>query len=160
MNETSRRVISQGLVAGFIGFITVAVVFAVVNLAAGRSPFYTSALLGSALFSGATDPAQVAVTPATVLPYNGLHLVVFLAFGIAAAALAAVADRGQQLWYVALFFFIFLSFHLEAAVQVFASPMRPMLSDAAIWGAGVAGSAAMVAYLLWQHPKIRARQAW
>lgn len=160
MNETWRRVLSQGLAAGFIGFATVAVVFAVVNLSMGRSPFYTSALLGAALFYDVTDPAQVAVTPATVLAYNGLHLVTFLAFGVVASALAAMADRGQQLWYVALFFFIFLSFHLEGAVQLFAAPMRPVLSDAAIWGAGIAGSAAMMAYLLWQHPKIRAQEAW
>lgn len=160
MNGTWRRVIGQGLVAGFIGFVTVAVVFAVVNVGMGRSPFHTSALLGAALFYGATDPAQVAVTPAPVLSYNGLHLLVFLAFGIVAAGLAGMADRGQQLWYVALFFFIFLSFHLEGAVQLFAAPMRPVLSDTAIWGAGIAAAAAMAAYLLWRHPKIRARQPW
>jgi hypothetical protein len=95
-----------------------------------------------------------------VLVYNGLHLVVFLAFGVAAAALAALADRGQQLWYVALFFFIFISFHLEAAVQIFAAPMRAVLSDAVVWGAGIAASAAMLGYLLWRHPRVRAKQGW
>ncbi|MHB1224686.1 MAG: hypothetical protein ACYC2G_11700 [Gemmatimonadaceae bacterium] len=92
--------------------------------------------------------------------YSGLHLLVFLALGVAAAALAALAERGQQLWYVALFFFIFISFHLEGAVQSFAEPMQSVLSEAAIWGAGVAGSTAMLTYLLWRHPRIRARQAW
>jgi hypothetical protein len=160
MSESWRRTIVQGLVAGFIGFVTVAVVFAVANLVAGRSPFYTSALLGATLFYGATDPAQVTVTAASVLAYNGLHLIVFVAFGVLASALAALADRGWQLWFVAFFFFLFFSFHLEGAVQAFAAPVRPALSDAAIWGAGIAASAAMAAYLLWMHPQIRARQSW
>ena len=160
MRDSWRRILVQGMTAGLIGFVTVALMFAVVNVSIGRSPFYTSALLGAALFYGASDPAQVAVTPATVLAYSGLHLLVFLAFGVVAAALSSMADRGKQLWYVALFFFIFLAFHLEGAVQLFAAPMRPVLSDGAIWSAGIAGAVAMIGYLLWQHPKIRARQAW
>jgi hypothetical protein len=160
MRTTWRRTIAQGLVAGAVGFLTVAVVFGAANVTAGRSPLYTAALLGATLFHGATDPAQVAVTPANVLAYTGLHLAVFLAFGVLTAALAALADRGRQLWFVALFFLIFVSFHLEGAVQLFAAPMRPVLSDLAIWGAGIAASAAMALYLLWVHPRIRARQSW
>lgn len=160
MKATWRRTISQGLVAGIIGFVTVAAVFAVANIIAGRSVFYTSALLGATLFYGATDPTQVVVTPANVLAYNGLHLIVFVAFGVLAAALAAIADRGAQLWYVSLFFFVFFTFHLAGAVQSFAEPMRAALSDVAIWGAAIAAGAAMLAFLLWQHPRIRSRQAW
>ena len=160
MQTTWRRIIGQGLVAGLIGFVTVGLLFAIVNAVAGRSPFYTSALLGATLFHGATDPAQVAVTPENVLAYNGLHLLVFLGFGAVAAALATLADRGAHLWYVSLFFFVFITFHLEGVVQAFAEPMRAALSDTAIWGAGFAASAAMLAFLLWQHPRIRAHQAW
>jgi hypothetical protein len=160
MRTTWLRTIIQGVVAGAIGFLVVALVFAVANVSTGRSPLYTAALLGATLFHGATDPAQVAVTPANVLAYTGLHLSVFLAFGVLTSALAVLADRGWQLWFVALFFLIFMSFHLEGAVQLLAAPMRPMLSEFAIWGAGIAASAAMALYLLWVHPRIRARQSW
>ena len=160
MQATSRRIIGQGVMAGVIGFVTIALLFALVNIVSGRSPFYTSALLGATLFHGATDPAQVAVTPQNVLAYSGLHLLVFLAFGALAAALAALADRGSHLWYVSLFFFVFVTFHLEGVVQSFAYPMREALSAAAIWGAGFAASAAMLGFLIWRHPRIRTRQAW
>lgn len=160
MQPEWRRAIGQGLVAGLIGFATVAFVFAVANAVAGRSPLYTSALLGATLFEGATDPTRVTVTAANVLAYNALHLTVFLVFGVLASALASLADRGWQLWFVALFFFLFFSFHLEAAVQAFAAPVRSALSGAAIWGAGIAASVAMAAYLLRAHPRIRARQSW
>ena len=36
MQATSRRIIGQGVMAGVIGFVTIAVLFAVVNIASGR----------------------------------------------------------------------------------------------------------------------------
>lgn len=152
--------VRQGIVAGLIGFATVAVALAIVNVATGHSPFFTAALLGAALFYGITDPGLVSVTPAYVFAYNGLHLAVFLVFGVLAAALAALADRGWQLWYLSLFFFIFIAFHLFAAVEALAAPMRLALPDAVVWGAGIAASLLMATYLIRVHPRMRAPQPW
>lgn len=160
MRDTWGKIIGQGVIAGLIGFVTVGLIFAIANVFEGRSPFYTAALFGAAMFHGITDPARVAVTPENVLVYNGLHMVTFIVFGLITSALAYVADRGRQLWFVALFFLIFISFHLEAMVQGFAMPMRASISDVAVWGAGLVASVLMGAYLLWQHPQIRTRQAW
>jgi hypothetical protein len=148
------------VIAGLIGFATVAVVFAVVNVAAGRSPFYTAALLGNALRDGGIDPATVGVTLGSVVTYSALHLVVFIAFGALAASLATLADRGWQLWFIALFFFIFVGFHLFGAIQAFAAPVRTALSDGMIWGAGIAASFMMAAYLIRAHPALRSPQSW
>jgi hypothetical protein len=51
-------------------------------------------LIAAARFTEITDPAMVAVTPSTVLAYNGVHLIRYLAFGVLAAAVAKLADRG------------------------------------------------------------------
>jgi hypothetical protein len=153
-------IVRQGFVAGVLGFAVVALVFAIANVVAGRSPLYSAALLGSALFGGITDPALVTVTPAAVLAYSAVHLAVFVAFGVLGAALANLADRGWQLWFVALFFFIFMSFHLVAAVQGLAEPMRSVMSGAMVWGAGFAASLVMALYLAFRHPRMRAAQAW
>lgn len=150
----------QGLIAGLIGFATVAVLMFIVDLAAGRPPLYSAAALGSALFSAASDPTQVTITAATVLGYSVVHLVVFLAFGLIAAALASLADRGRQLWFIGLFFFIFVSFHMFGAVQALATPMRTALSEPMLWAAGVAAAAMIALYLFHAHPRIRAEQAW
>lgn len=160
MRTTWRSTVVQGLLAGVVGFLTVAIVFAVPNLVAGRSPWYTAALLGAALFDGASEPATVAVTSANVLSYSAMHLAVFLAFGLIGAGLAALADRGWHLWFVGVFFFLFVSFHLEAAVQAIAAPMSAAISPAAIWAAGLGATALMGVYILWMHPRIRARQRW
>jgi hypothetical protein len=160
MKTNRQAVIKQGFFAGLIGFATVAVIFMIVSVVAGRSPLHTAAVLGAALFKGATDPALVEVELGPVAGYTMVHLGVFIAFGMLAALLAAFADRGWQLWFVALFVMIFVAFHLYAAVQSLAAPMRAVLSDAMIWGAGVAASVAMAAYLLRAHPRIRAPQPW
>jgi hypothetical protein len=160
MRTDWKKTIGKGFVAGALGFGTVAIVFAVSNLAAGRSPLFTAALLGATLLGQVSDPTLVSVTASSVLAYSALHLAVFLMFGIAAAALIAFADRGSQLWYVSLFFFVFFSFHLAGAVQAFALAVQPLLSEVAIWAAGVGASIAMAAYLIWRHPRVRAHQAW
>lgn len=130
------------------------------NLGAGRSPLYSAAVLGEALFYGVADPDLVSVRPGAVLAYSAMHLAVFFAFGVVAAALATLADRGWQLWFVALFFFIFVSFHLLAAVQGLAAPMRSVLSGAMVWGAGLVASFLMAGYLIRVHPRLRAAQSW
>ncbi len=150
----------QGLVAGLIGYATVAVVFAVANLVMGRSPFYTAALMGAALFYGITDPAQVSVLPQYVFAFNGIHLLVFLVFGIAGAALAELADRGWQLWYVSTFFFIFVGFHIIAGAQALATPMRAMVPDVAVWLSGIGAGVLMGWYLFNAHPRMHTPQPW
>jgi hypothetical protein len=160
MREERLKVLRDGFVAGLIGYVTVALVFAVANLLAGRSAFHTAAALGGALFYGVHDPDAVAITARNVFAYNGMHLLVFLAFGLAAAGLAALADKGAQLWYLATFFFLFIAFHLVAIAQTLAAPMQTVLSPAMIWSAGIAASVLMGGYLIWAHPLLRRSQPW
>jgi hypothetical protein len=157
----TRQLFVQGSIAGVIGFATVVVMLAIVNVLAGRPPLHTAALLGNALFGGGEDPSQVALSAGPILGYSLVHLAVFVVFGIVAAALAGLADRGWQLWFVALFFFIFISFHLYAAVQALAAPgAGGELSGIVVWGAGFAASLLMALYLVRAHPRLRSAQVW
>jgi predicted tellurium resistance membrane protein TerC len=160
MEPSSPSGIKQGLIAGVIGLVTVAAWFGVLNLAAGRSPFFTAGVLGSVLLYDAADPSAVSVAAAPVLAYTALHLAVFLGLGLLVSWLAGLADRGFQLWYVSFFAVIFIGFHLFGAIQAFAAPMRSVLSGAMIWGAGIAASVTMMGFLLWKHPKLRGPQTW
>lgn len=160
MQEARSKMLTEGLLTGLLGYAVVAFVFAAANVISGRSPFYTAALLGGALFYGITDPSQITVTAPYVFAYNGAHLVVFLAFGLASAWLASVSERLTQFWYVGLFFFFFIAFHIVAAMQALAIPVQHAISGWAIWMAGAAAAAAMAALLLSMHPKIRAGESW
>jgi hypothetical protein len=156
MNEKTQDTLMQGIAAGFFGFLTTAIVFAVANVFAGRSPFYTPAVLGATMFYGVTDPAQMeqAIAP-YVFAYNGTHLLAFIAFGLIGSWLASVAERGKMLWYPALFFMIFVAFHFIGGIQLAAQPIRETVQDGAVWVSGVLAASVMVAYLLHEHPGVR-----
>lgn len=160
MKESSLRILRQGAVAGLLGYAVVAFVFALANVVGGRSPFQTAAVLGATLFYGVTDPATVTVTPPYVFAFNGLHLLTFLGFGIIGAWLVSLANKGEQLWYLSLFFWMFVAVHMIGAAQVFAIPLGEILSAAAVWGAGIAASIAMGVYLFRANPALRASQSW
>lgn len=160
MKDEWLAVVKEGVVTGLIGYAAVAIVMAIINVAGGHSAFYTPAVLGATLFYGITDPAQVQVLPAYVFAFNGLHLMAFLFFGVAGAWFAWLSDKGEQLWYPGIFFFVFVAFHLVGAAQMLATPARVALPDGEAWGAGILASVVMVAFLLSRHPKTRMRQAW
>jgi len=54
------RIMREGFIAGLIGAGAVALWFLIVDVIAGR-PFFTPAMLGSAVFWGVRDPAQVGI---------------------------------------------------------------------------------------------------
>jgi hypothetical protein len=112
MKPRHAETVSHGMIAGVIGYLAVVLFFTIANLAMGRSPFYTAALLGEAVFYGLRDPAEVVVWPGAVLAYNGLHLIVFLFLGMIAAWLAYLSERGPEFWYIGLTIFIFILFHI------------------------------------------------
>jgi hypothetical protein len=159
MKPETRRIFEQGLVAGVLGHLTVALVFAISNIIGGRPLLYTPALLGASLFYGVSDPAQVDIRAAYVFAYNGAHLVVFLALGTIGAFLASIADRGWQLWYLGVFFFLFVAFHIFGFIQLMALPLRGSISDVTLWAAGLAATAVMAAYFVATHAPLRAQLA-
>lgn len=155
MREQLRLVLMGGMYAGLLGYGVVVVFMAGLNLVAGRSPFYTAALFGAALFYGLEDPGVLQIGPGPVLAYNMVHLLIFLGFGLFASWLVTKAEEYPVARYVALFTLIFVAAHLYAALVLFA---QPLLAGAAWWQIGAAGLLAAIAmgwYLLWAHPGLR-----
>jgi len=96
MELFDRRVLRQGVVAGFIGAAIVAIWFLVFDALAG-APLRTPALLGAAVFHGLRDPGALRITADLVLRYTVLHGLAFIAFGLLCAVLIASADREPTL---------------------------------------------------------------
>jgi hypothetical protein len=148
-------VFSSGLIMGLIGYAVVAFVTAVLNIGVGRSPFYTAALFGSALFYDLADPGTLTITAAPVFAYNALHLLVFLALGFLIAWLVTVAERHPAAAYIILLPLLFVAAHMFLALVIFA---RPLLGDAGpvqIGLASVAATFAMGWYAWRSHPLLR-----
>ncbi len=116
-------VFREGLVAGLIGGVVVAVWFLIYDMLLGR-PLRTPALLGSALFLGLRDPRLLEVRLEVVLGYTVLHFAAFAAFGIVVAVLVTAAEREPRVllglfilfWCFELFFLGFVSALDEALV--------------------------------------------
>jgi hypothetical protein len=151
----TRDTLTGGLYAGVIGYATVVVVIAAINVLLGRSPFYTAALFGSALFYGLKDPATLVISAGPVLAYNGAHMLAFLGLGTGASWLVSKAERYPMAQYFIFFILIFVAFHVFGALGLFA---EPLLGAAGWWQVGLGTLAAAVAmgwYLLRAHPHLR-----
>ncbi len=143
----------EGLVGGLIGAAAVALWFLIVDLVAGR-PFFTPAMLGSAVFWGARDPAQVQVTFAAVIGYTMIHLLAFCVVGTIAAGLASLAEGFPSTLFLAVVFFAIFEFGFYVLVAVVA---QSLLGALAWWAVALGNliAAAGIGYYLWRaHPKI------
>ena len=89
----STRVYQDGIVAGILAALAVAVWFLIVDTARGQ-PLYTPSVLGTALFRREAPLVPLAQTPVSmdmVLMFTWVHGMVFAALGGIAAWLLAVA---------------------------------------------------------------------
>lgn len=155
MTERSKLVLAGGLVSGLIGYGTVVIVVSLLNLLTGKSPFYTAAMFGSAMFYGLEDPAVLTVEAGPVLAYNMVHVLTFLAVGMLASWLVSLAERYPAAQYLVLVVLIFVAFHVFAALMLFAEPLLGPGAWFTVGGGGVAAAALMGWYLLKTHPLLR-----
>jgi hypothetical protein len=148
MSEDRSRVIREGFVAGLLGYAAVAALFAILNLAAGESPFHTASLLGSALLGSSLDQAGEF---GPILAYNGLHLVASLVLAVAASFLVNRAEEDHELGSGVVFGLLALG----GWVPIFFGAITVEYLQALRWAEVVAGSVvgagAIVAYLARVH---------
>jgi len=149
------RILREGFWAGCIGAAAVAVWFLIVDAVNGR-PFFTPAMLGSAVFWGATNPSQVVVEFSRVVGYTMIHTSAFVVLGTIAAALMAQAEDTPP----ALFLVIVLACFFEVGFYVLVAIIaQPLLGALAWWNVAIGNAiaASAMAFFLWrQHPAIAA----
>lgn len=119
MKRSTADVLYEGLMAGLLGAVAVALFFGVVNLIAGRDFFWTAAVLGQPLVGGPPSDGTVEVTAAPVFAYNGMHVLVFLVLGFGASWLVLETERHPELWYFGAFFFVALMLYHVALMAAF-----------------------------------------
>jgi hypothetical protein len=140
----------EGLIAGLLGAVTVAVWFLLYDLATGR-PLRTPALLGAVLFDSLRDINALTITVPAVVKYTVVHGAAFVAFGWAAAGLLALADREPRLLYA--FFMLFCCFEVFFIGLVAA--LAEWLLEALAWWTILMGNllaaVAMLAFFFRRH---------
>jgi hypothetical protein len=102
MTPERARVLSEGLVAGLLGYAVIAMFFGFLHLFTGQSLFHTAAALGEGLVSH--DAAIIGGAAAgSVIAFNGVHMLAFVLFGVIAAWLVSHAERNPGFFIVMLF---------------------------------------------------------
>ena len=81
----------EGVTAGLVGAVVVALWFMGYDLASGNS-FHTPAILGAMVFQNASVTDGIKATLPLVLGYTILHFFAFVAFGVALAILLAASE--------------------------------------------------------------------
>src|SRR5207244_11878472 len=147
------RILREGFIAGCIGAATVAVWFLIIDSINGH-PFFTPAMLGSAVFWGASGTGSVVMEPARIFGYTMIHVSAFVVVGCIAAALAAEVEYAPSTLFlvVAGFCFFEVGFYILVALLP-----KPLLGYLAWWDAAMGNwlAAVVVGYFLWPvHPTL------
>lgn len=150
----SHRIVREGVIAGLIGAIVVALWFFIIDAVGGRLLF-TPAALGSALFYGASHAAQVRIDAITVLGYTFLHGAVFLVAGMIAAALAVEAEQHPPLLLAFVLLFVTFETLFIGLIALIASWLLDAIAWWTIAAANVLAAVAMGIYLWREHPALR-----
>lgn len=155
MKPTRARVLHEGLIAGALGYATIAFTLGLLDLILGKPLFYAASVLGHALFFPGGDAALAPVTAGAVIAANGAHLFLSLLVGAVAALLVLEAERHAELFYV--IFLIAMLFVLGSTVALLGVPSS--VARAMPWWGLLAANiaAALVAggYLWRAHPRLR-----
>src|SRR3970040_638082 len=125
--EFLKRAAGEGFIAGLIGAGGVAVWFLVVDSIGGR-PFYTPAMLGSAVFLGVHDPAAVQVAFPTVIMYSMVHVLAFWLVCTIAAMRAALVYRVPSTLFLMVVFFAAFEVGFYIIVATMAQPLLGALA--------------------------------
>ena len=152
--QQARSVLYEGLITGLIGAGAVAAWFLAVDTVSGR-PFFTPAVLGSAMFFGVRNASAVTIDLQPVAAYTVVHVVAFLATGIVVAAMLAELRKTPHVLWLLVEFFIVFEIGFYAVIAVAFAPVSAALAwiNVAVGNLIAAGG---MGYYLWRtNPVLR-----
>jgi hypothetical protein len=150
------RVYQQGLVAGALGAAAIAVWFLAVDVIAGR-PLFTPAILGTAIFKGASavaEPGAVPITFDMVVAFTWIHLLVFLLIGLGASLLLDWAEREPNAGFGIVLFLVVFLLGFAVVSMVLAEPVLRALTLPLVLLGNLFAAGAMAIYLRRRHPRL------
>jgi hypothetical protein len=145
------RIVREGVAAGLIGAAAVAMLILVFDVAGG-APLQSPAILGSVILKGVRDPSLVTVSAGPILGYTVLHGLGFIAVGLIAALLVAMAEREPAMVMALLIFFAAFEVFFLALIAFWALPVLGVLAWWEILAGNLVASAAMLYYFHRRHP--------
>jgi hypothetical protein len=152
VRSRAATIAEDGLFAGALGGLSVAVFFLIVDVLEGR-PLFTPSLLGSVLFLRESAEAVTGVNIPMVFAYTGVHFAIFVTVGMAAAFMVSEFERNPPVGLVLLLLFICFEAGFFGITVGIAPGVIGVLGAWLVGIANLLAAAAMAAYLLWwSHP--------
>jgi len=148
------RIIREGLVAGMIGAVIVALWFLITDLGRGQ-PFFTPGALGSVLFLGSSDLGTVNVSTATVVGYTVVHFTAFIATGLLAAVIVCYAEDTPPLILAGVMLFVAFEAFFMGVIALVGEFLLGPLAWWQIALGNLLASFGMGWYLWVMHPKLQ-----
>lgn len=153
MRPDRARVLTEGLVTGFVGYLVVVLFYGVLNLLTGSGFFHTAAVLGQGLVAG-EGAVPAAGEAGAVLAFNGVHVLAFLVIGLVAAWLVMQTEKHPSLFIIVLFAGLAGLFITLGALYVAAAATAGELPFWSVVVANLLAGVGMGAYLLRAHPRL------
>jgi len=144
----------EGLRAGLVGGLAVAIFFGVLDVRRGQ-PLHTPSLLGQVIFLGTPAGQARGSDPAMALAYTALHLAVFVGIGSVAAYAVASFERRPPLGLLLLLLFVVFEAGLFTAAGAFAPELLRVLGTQQVAAANGLAALCMTAYFWWVHTRAR-----
>lgn len=148
---------TEGIVAGVIGALAVAIWFLILDTLNGR-PLYTPTVLGTALFragEGIQPPGALSVSWEMTLMYTWIHILSFCVIGGIAAQMLEWAEKNPNLGFGILLLFVILEFGFVVAAFLFAEPVLHALAWPAVLIGNLLAAGAMGGYFWQRHPHLK-----
>ena len=150
MASRASAFLQDGLIAGFIGGLTVIAVFFVFDALNGQ-PLHTPTVLNALIFEGAEAARTVEPEITRAVAFNAIHVVVWLLAGFAAAWVVTMIESYPAVWYL---LFVAIAFLFGAFLWIEGAFGVPGLGRFQLATGGLLGAAAMSLYLWWRHPGV------
>lgn len=144
----------EGLVAGLLGALAVAVLFLIRDLLLG-TPFLTPSVLGQVVLQGATVPVTDHIVPGAVAGYTLVHLIVFFIFGMLLAGAARTATTQPAFRFAVVMLLIFFEFFFSGVAYMYFEATQALFPLALVLFANLLAGVVMVFYLWRHHPALR-----
>ncbi len=153
MGRAQRSVLREGVVAGLLGAATVALWFLIYDAWRGQ-PFFTPALLGTAIFYGVTGPASVQIAAGPVIGYTIVHVLAFIGFGIVAACMMVASERESAIFIAFVTLFGVFEVFFFVVLRTLSQEMLGALGWWAVLAGNFLASIGMLCFLVRGHPEL------
>jgi len=151
--KSIRSVLGDGVVAGLLGGLAVAIWFLIFDAARGH-PFQTPAMLGAALLHASPVPTDPILFALHALEYSVFHFTVFALIGLAVACLMLAARPTPRYLFAIVALLAIFEIFFVGLVTLLRPELRPWISGFSVLVANLLATAVITTYFFTRNPTL------